>query len=59
MASWEHPVTMIIASALTHATSRRIKNAPTDAAKFQAGAIGYITAGIVVALGVARITEVI
>jgi hypothetical protein len=50
---------MIIASALTHATSRRIQNAPTDAAKFQAGAIGYVIAGIVIALGVARITRVI
>jgi hypothetical protein len=59
VASWEHPVTMIIASALTHATSRRIQNAPTDAAKFQAGAIGYVIAGIVIALGVARITRVI
>ena len=59
LASWEHPVTMIIASALTHATSTRVKNAPTDAAKFQAGTIGYLIAGLVVALGVARITRVI
>jgi hypothetical protein len=58
LASWEHPVTMIIASVLTHATQRRVKAAPTDAAKYQAGLIGYLIAGIVVALGVARITRV-
>jgi hypothetical protein len=59
LASWEHPVTMIIASVLTHATQRRVKSAPTDAAKFQAATIGYIIAGLVVALGVARITRII
>jgi hypothetical protein len=57
--SWEHPVTMIIASALAHSTARRVTKAPTDAAKFQTATIGYIIAGIVVALGVARITSVI
>jgi hypothetical protein len=58
MASWEHPVTMIIAVALAHMTSTRIKKAPTDAAKYQTGFIGYLIAGIIVALGVARITRV-
>ena len=59
VASWEHPVTMLIGVVLAHATSRRVTSAPTDAAKFQAAAIGYIIAGLVVALGVARITKVI
>jgi hypothetical protein len=59
VASWEHPVTMLIASALAHATQRRIKSAPTDAAKFQSATIGYLIAGIIVALGVARITQVL
>jgi hypothetical protein len=59
VASWEHPVTMLVATALAHATQRRVKAAPTDAAKFQAALIGYLIAGIVVALGVARITEVL
>ncbi len=58
LASWEHPIIMIVASALTHATSTRVKNAPTDAAKYQTGLIGYAIAGFVVALGVARITRV-
>jgi hypothetical protein len=57
--SWEHPVTMLIATVLAHATSSRVKKAPTDAAKFQAATVGYIIVAIVVALGVARITEVI
>ena len=49
---------MIIASALAHVTSTRVKRAPTDAAKFQTATLGYIIAGLVVALGVARITHV-
>jgi hypothetical protein len=57
--SWEHPVTMIIASALAHSSARRVAKAPTDAAKFQTATIGYVIAAIVVALGVARITRVI
>lgn len=57
--SWEHPVTLLIATALTHIASSRVKKAPTDAAKFQAALIGYIIAGLVVAVGVARITYVI
>lgn len=58
-ASWEHPITMIIASVLTHSTQRRVNAAPTDAAKYQAGFVGYLITGIVVALGVLRITRVI
>lgn len=57
-ASWEHPVTMIIAVALAHVTSSRVKKAPTDAAKFQAASVGYLITTLVVALGVARITGV-
>ncbi len=59
LASWEHPVTMLIASALAHATSTRVKKAPTDASKFQTATLGYLIAGVVLALGVARITRVI
>jgi hypothetical protein len=58
LASWEHPVTMLIATALAHVTSTRIKRAPTDAAKFQTATVGYLVAALVVALGVARITRV-
>jgi hypothetical protein len=58
VASWEHPVTMLIGTALAHVTSTRVKKAPTDAAKFQTATVGYIIAGIVIALGVARITRV-
>ena len=59
IASWEHPITMIIAAALAHATSTRVKKAPTDAAKYQTALIGYAIAGVVVMLGVLRITEVL
>ena len=59
VASWEHPVTMLIASVLAHVTQARTKRAPTDAAKFQTATIGYLITGLIVALGIARITEVI
>ena len=58
LVSWEHPVTMLIVVALAHATQRRIRRAPTDAAKFQSAVVGYLVVGIVLALGVARITGV-
>ena len=58
-ASWEHPVTMVVATALAHVTSTRVRRAPADAAKFQTATIGYIIAGLVVTLGVLRITEVL
>lgn len=59
LASWEHPFTMIVALALAHVTWTRVKSAPTDAAKFQTAAIGFLITGIVLALGIARITYVI
>lgn len=59
LASWEHPVTMILAVAAAHITSTQIKKREADADKFRTGAIGYLVAGIIVALGVARITHVI
>jgi hypothetical protein len=59
VASWEHPVTMIIAIAITHITSTRVKKASTDAAKYQTATIGYIIATIIVVLGVLRITRTI
>lgn len=58
LASWEHPFTMLIATALAHITAGRVRKATTDAAKYQAALIGYIIAGIIIALGVARITRV-
>lgn len=59
LSSWEHPFTMLIAAALSHITAARVKKAPTDAAKYQAALVGYLITGIVIALGVARITRVI
>jgi hypothetical protein len=58
LASWEHPVTMLIAVAISHITSRRIKNIPTDADKYQTATVGYIISALVISLGVARITGV-
>jgi hypothetical protein len=59
LASWEHPVTMILAVAAAHITSTQVKKRVDDQAKFRTGAIGYLITGVIVALGVARITQVI
>lgn len=57
--SWEHPGTMLITTALAHMTWNRVKRAEDDAAKYRIGAIGFIIAGIVLALGIARVTNVL
>ncbi len=59
LASWEHPVTMLLTVAVAHITWSRVKKQPTDAGKFRTAAVGFILAGLLLALGVARITHVI
>ncbi|MEZ4707482.1 MAG: hypothetical protein R3A44_09765 [Caldilineaceae bacterium] len=53
---WEHLVTMILALGAAHAFWSRVKKSGSDADKFRNGAIGFIVAGLLVAIGVARIT---
>jgi phage-related holin len=59
VAAWEHPVTMLISVAVAQITWGRVKRAAADSAKFRTGAIGFIIAGLLLALGVARITGVL
>jgi hypothetical protein len=59
LASWEHPVFMLLAVAAAHITSTQIKKREADLDKFRTGAIGYLIAGIILALGIARITQVV
>ena len=59
LVAWEHPVTMLLSVAVAHITWSRVKKQPTDAGKFSTAAIGFILAGLLLALGVARITNVI
>ena len=58
-ASWEHPVTMIIAIAVAHITWSRVKKAESSADKFRIGTIGFAVSGLIMALGVMRITRVV
>ncbi|MEZ4661595.1 MAG: hypothetical protein R2911_28930 [Caldilineaceae bacterium] len=53
---WEHLVTMILALGAAHAFWSRVKKSNSSADKFRNGAIGFIVAGLLVAIGVARIT---
>lgn len=59
LAAWEHPVTMFLIAAVTHITWSRVKKQQSSAAKFRTAAIGYVVAGLLLALGVARITHVV
>jgi hypothetical protein len=57
--TWEHPVTMIIAVAIAHATWSQIRKREASSDKFRIGVIGYAISGIVLAFGVMRITGLI
>jgi len=54
--TWEHPVTMLLAIAIAHITWTRVKRETVDSAKFRTGVIGYAIAGLLVAVGIARVT---
>ncbi len=53
----EHPVTMLVAIAIMHIGQARVKKA-ADGRKAQTAATTFIVTGLLVALGVARVTGV-
>ena len=55
---WEHLVTMVLVLAAAHMGWTRIKRTEDDATKFRIGTISYAIAGVLLAVGVARITGV-
>ncbi|MFN8439149.1 MAG: hypothetical protein U0175_00125 [Caldilineaceae bacterium] len=57
--SWEHPVTMILAITAAHIAWSRAKKQSADAAKFRTAFFGFLIAGLLMGLGVARVTGVI
>ena len=57
LASWEHPVTMLVAVIIAHYTWVRAKRTEDDRDKYRIASIGYIIAALVVGLGVFRITS--
>jgi hypothetical protein len=52
----EHLGTMVLAIIAAHVTWARVKKNESSAVKFQIGTIGFAIAGLLVAVGVARIT---
>lgn len=56
LVSWEHPTTMTLALVAAHVGWSRAKRSTNDAAKFRAAFGGFLITGLLVALGVARIT---
>lgn len=57
--TWEHPVTMLLSVAIAHITWSRVKKASSDAARFRSATIGYAVAGLLLAVGIMRITGMI
>ena len=58
LASFEHPVVMTLALVAGHIGWSRARKATSSSAKFRAALVGFLIAGLLVALGVARITRV-
>lgn len=52
----EHPVTMLIAVVVMHVGWARVRKTAGDTDKFRIAALTFIVTGLLVALGVARIT---
>lgn len=52
----EHIVTMTLALAAAHIGWARAKRSPDDTARFRTAAIGFIIAGLLVGIGVGRVT---
>jgi hypothetical protein len=53
---WEHAATMTLAMAASHMGWSRAKRASADGTKYRMAFIGFLVAGLLVAVGVARIT---
>jgi Na+-translocating ferredoxin:NAD+ oxidoreductase RnfA subunit len=53
---WEHAATMTLAMAASHMGWSRAKRASEDGTKYRMAFIGFLVAGLLVAVGVARIT---
>lgn len=56
LVSWEHPTTMTLALIAAHIGWSRAKRATVDKAKFSTAFLGFLIAGLLVSVGVARIT---
>ena len=59
LAAWEHPVTMILAIATAHITWIQVKKKADARSRFQTETIGFAIAGVILAVGILRITHVI
>lgn len=59
LASWEHPTTMTLALIAVHIGWSRAKRTTGATDKFRTAFVGFLIAGLLVALGVARITQVL
>ena len=59
LVAWEHPVTMLLAVVAAHITWSRVKKQTDSADKFRTATIGFAITGAILALGVARITQVV
>jgi hypothetical protein len=56
--AWEHPVTMILAIAAAHGFWSAARKREPDSTKFRIATLGFIVSGLLIAVGVARVTGV-
>jgi heme A synthase len=52
----EHPVTMLLAIVAMHIGWSRAKKAESDSGRYRTAIIGFIVAGLLIGLGIARVT---
>jgi len=55
--AWEHPLTMLLALAIVHATWMMVKRTAAADRKFRLGLLGYLAGAVVMGVGVWRITS--
>jgi hypothetical protein len=54
--SWEHPITMLLATSIAHAGWARARRATADVDKYRTATLAFLLSGILVAVGILRIT---
>ncbi len=59
VAGAEHPVTMTLAMVAAHVGWSRAKKSSDDGAKFRNALLGFVIAGVLIALGIWRVTSAV
>lgn len=55
---WEHLTVMLLTIIAAHVTWARVKKAEVASTKYRTGLVGYLIAGVLLAVGIMRVTGV-